>query len=1126
MANKAKVVIPVEVDKRSVSKFYKDLQKIGANVGKMSMGSGMSTTAMMKNVRKMQEATKNLGGAVSKAVTDDVKKMGRVVDELEDNAKQISELESRIATKTASGVGTTGDQIKLGELKKNAKTLSTSLSNLNKSTTKSRSELKKRSDQEKKLQTLTKSKIKNLREEASFSAGGKGADTVKGITGGISKALTTKGAGALGGVAQAAGGAGKLVAGAASSMGIGGMDKVIGMVTKFGPAMSMAAGAITSFVQILLAASDHMTELNKTLVSGTAFLNDMTGDSADYSNAIKGLRQASIDSAGALLQYGKTSKDTAGVINAYTRATTGSLIRTQATLSSMDGGIKEFSERAVVYGAALNMESTAVAEMMGKFRSEAGYAAKDTQRLMNDIVFTVSNAGMPVEKFMNIFNKVIPDVDLFENRIENLIGTMKFLSKSMSPKDVERFMMAFKNMFRGRSFQQKLQTTLIVGAGTTSKMVQEDMINKLSANSKHGARMVELLKKGESGRKEFVKSLNDLKASGEMDATQYGETLKIFENYVLAASGDATKIASSLEGVSQGTAFELMGKEIGAFVGGKLVGIKEHVAEQRGYSQEQIQAMKQYYSTMNASLQSWHDDLRTGSKEADAVLLKMVSNDKKLGAGYAAAAKEGPEALRKFLKENVKEAMVKAALMNTEALVDPMDDAKLMAKEQAKATMSISDKLSNVIAFLLEKIYGVFQPILDVLNDVFEWISDSKEGSIQHENLMNFTKAMEGAETGTSESTASEAKIRGQELHAAVARGYDTESLAEIMEKQIDFKASKSGYVIEAADAMASMMSRGISAKAGGGIYGTGGMASNAEAMEEYRQAFKTYLESGDIQGAVAEAKKAGVSEDIVKGALQEYAEKMGNLQASARVKMAAKVAGSSTRPEELITDQETKLHRKLAARSKAFNTLGDTRYEAGQDVLASLPAAQAAAGAAPSAPSAASSAAAAQTTAANTATAAEAQTMTAAAASATQASTEALAETAQDNQRKVPAPIKTAWHKIITESVREGVEDPLVRHAMLLAKSQSDPAFAATMAAGIGGGGTYGFSGFKDMTTSMATMRGAGVTNEKMLESLKSGARTYHVTINGGSISDPEQFADMFNKAIEKKAQAGEPTG
>lgn len=557
--------------------------------------------------------------------------------------------------------------------------------------------------------------VKNKISGGSFKGllGDLGGGIKKSLMGGIARRGEAKAASA----SLAAGGGEAGMAASAAEIAKAGQ-----MLSAAGLALGAAVAGFAAFIALVKAASDHMTGLNKALISGMGFANDFVSDAKGYRGVMDEMRGAAINSAGAMLRFGKNSEDTMKIINAYAKESTGSLIKTRNTMVSLGGsvesGMQEFATNAIVYGKALNMEAADAAAMMGKFQTEMGYGANQIQDLMKDVVKSAATASMPMSKFMEIFKSVTPDVELYRNRLEELTGTIKLLSKTMSPRDVQQFMDAFKKGFGGTDFKQRLKTVFVAGIGNVNKVLEKGFSSRADTMAKKfGVSQKEFQAAFKGGEKGMAAMLNKLQAQGkELSGTDIGEAMKLASYEGTRQKGGPLNMATALRGASMGETYQIL-KKMSQRFGTGFDGLNEHVIAQLGISEQQYLAMRQ----TNQSMQVWSDQIqktgRTSSKSLnEGIAKRMMAQDDKL--------KDNNEALKAFAKmsgEDQERMLFEASAEHDESMSKQVT-AEDLAQEQVTATTSISEKITNVIAFLLEKLYNVLQPILDLLDDLWGWL--------------------------------------------------------------------------------------------------------------------------------------------------------------------------------------------------------------------------------------------------------------------------------------------------------------------------------------------------------------------------------------------------------------------
>lgn len=722
------VLVRAQADQRSIADVEKDfkslqrrLKDMGVDWGKVSKQASAFTTEL----RTISDAAGTFVKKLGSATTDSLKELGKLsnqLDEAHDKAKELSEAYEKAAPGAKEGIAK--------EMAEQAKAIAGITQMVNAERVARGKEvqqlaklMKAQERYQRKVQEAAKfdmgdmwSGVKDKISSGNFKGifsefGGGLKKSIEGkiARGGMEKAMKAGGAGTEAGAAEMAGAASKMAAA--------------------GAVIAVAAAGFVVFVELVKAASSHMTGLNKTLIQGMGFANDMVSDAKGYRGVMDEFRNAAVDAHGSMLRFGKNSEDYLKVINAYAKTSTGSLIQTRAAmgkLGNFEDVAKSFVESSIMYGKALNMEAEEVAGMMGSFQTEMGYGANQVQELMNGVVQAARTASMPMSKFMEIFKQVTPDVELYRNRLEELTGTIKLLSKTMSPRDVKQFMDAFSKGFGGTDFKQRLKTVFVAGIGNVNSVLEKGFKSRASTMaSKLGADQKEFVTAMKGGEKGMAAMLNKLQAQGkQLSGTDIGEAMKLSSYEAARGKGGPLNMATALRGASSGETYQIL-KKMSQRFGTGFDGLNEHVIAQLGISEQQYLAMRQ----TNQSMEVWGDQIRkTGMTSSKSLNDGIEKRMKALGKTMSDFKKMSGDDQERILFEASQEHEDAMGAAKT------MDD---LAQEQVSATTSISDKISNVIAFLLEKLYNVLQPILDLLDDVWSWLT----GTGKQKDMMKEMKA-------------------------------------------------------------------------------------------------------------------------------------------------------------------------------------------------------------------------------------------------------------------------------------------------------------------------------------------------------------------------------------------------
>ncbi len=534
----------------------------------------------------------------------------------------------------------------------------------------------------------------------------------------------------------------------------GAMGSALSMLSKSVPILAGLAAGLTGLWQLIKAASEHQTKLNKALMEGVGSSGDFTTSTDQYARAVDDVRHAAMDSSKEFLRFGGNSEQALKIVNRYAVESTGSLMKTRTALANLgDGDVQQglvmMAKNAMAFGRALGMEAEDVGSMMGQLQSEAGYAESEIQGVMSNVVKAAATANMPMTKFMSIFRQVLPDVELYQNRLEELTGTIKLLSKAMSPKDVKRFMEAFGKGFSQTDFRQRLKTTLITGVGFVSKTLDTDFSAKAKSMAenfaKYGIKPEEFEKayKGGTGAMaELVsKTQGRAAAQGEqLSGTEISNAMKLARFEGARQKGGALNMATAMKGGGMLSTFKILKEQSQAFTKG-FDGLAEHVIQQTGISEDQYEALRSTSETMQVMRSQIDMYGKTNSKSLNSSLRSLIAQQRGIDEGQVTS---------EMMKKATEDQLFLAAEKSNDDKKAVMT-AEDLAVQQVTATTSIGDKIENIIAYLLEKIYYVLEPILKVLDKVWEWLVGSGDQKAALSRVDRFNAGIQGSTYGTAD---------------------------------------------------------------------------------------------------------------------------------------------------------------------------------------------------------------------------------------------------------------------------------------------------------------------------------------------------------------------------------------
>ena len=880
---KTTILVGAEWDKKSLKELDRDFGKVRKKLSGMKMdwkGVSRESTAAVRDIKNISNAaaefSKDLSHAARLSIKD-LAKLGKELDAAKKKARELKEKAASASTPEEEKAAAVG----ISEAQKEVEKLTRQVKDHRKTDKQYVQELKTAVKAQKRYsEELKKSASytgKDFRKDFSSSmgksySGGRKGDPMTALKGvhGVYKAGKQYSAGVSARSALA-----KSAAGGAGGAGPGGL--AVGL-SKLVPILGGVVAGFAAFLGFIMKCSDAITAMNKTLLDGTGFANDFTAGSKAYTTALDQMRAGSKDATLGLLKFGGTTETTAKTVNAYMKEASGSIIQTRDTMLSLGKGsaakgIELLAKNALLYGKALGMETTDVASMMGKFENEVGLGAGQVQDVMGDIVKAAATSNMPVSKFMNIFHSVTPDLELYINRIEELTGIMKLLSKNMSPGDVKKFMDAFGKGFQGMSFTDRVQTAVVAGVDQTNKLLEKDFkakaavlggtLNELGGSL--GDQFVAAFKTGD--KKTMQDILVKAKAAGAQAST-IGEASKLMGVESDRRMGGAVGTASAMKGAGMWTTIKtlmagvdkVVGKNAGQ--GERISGFRELAATgPMKMSEAQIDAMNQMISSMELYTKSIKDYGSTGSKSMDDALRKIMSSR----TGKAV------EDITAIDLSRATEDDIAAATEASNDMSKSMKTVEDLSQEQADATLSIGDKLSNVIGYILEQIYEKMSSLVKIVSDIFnsilDWLSGDTGktkakaqiekynvkgyGAAETKGFDDYKKALEGGVEGgdATKAAADFYKSRREQLKkesAAAQEKYETTTDPKAKEEALA-AASAAATAIENFDTSLKKNVTELATKGMGEA-----QAKNVAA------GISSQLEKGDIGAAFGSAKAFG----------------------------------------------------------------------------------------------------------------------------------------------------------------------------------------------------------------------------------------------------------------------------
>jgi hypothetical protein len=740
-----KVPIALEIDARSSSNIQKQLDAISKKM-KFDFGrmAKFDTKAQISDIQKIIKGSviigKKLDGGLKKMISDfkaSIENIKEGQERLEDISEEMSAIEDK---------GSPEFKRLEEEREKEIKSLAALRKSFDKLTKENKNNLKllqKQSKLSKKEFDRQKSQIASL---ASFDA----RDEMSGFFSNLKSMISGDVAGGAKGIGSLIARAG--VAGKAKKIQHGledestteeQMGSLLSSMGKLSGAAAAAAGAIASIgalVMLIGKASAAMTGMNKELLSGLGIARDLSAGKATFDKTVDDMRTAVVDFGSEWVYMGISAEDALASVNAFTKSTTGSIVATGTAFKEMTSsydlksGLKVFVEQSKMYANALGMSMTEIAELQGEMVSNIGINANGALNIMEDVVSHAAQANLPLSKFTEIFRSAVPNMDLFKNRITEVTGMIKLMSKTMDPRRVKDFMNTLQKGFDQRGFRDRLKMALVVG----EKQITSTLTKDVTYQAQGIAEGLPEYLRGEFDNAFKSGKLKEFAAKATLSADVSPamiDNINRLERMQRASKGGVTDKASAMKDMSMlGRLKTLEDYSTKLTPGMDLMGLGEHVADMLGVTKDEAEMLIALRQNLDSHMINLSSQGNTGSRSINDGLMKIYQGQGHSFSSFAdfqefmkAESKRNP----KLLRENV---MAAATLQMDQAKKEADREAKNeasldeMTHDLVRLTVSQGDILENLIGALLKKlfsfIYDKLSGVFDILN---RWLGSSEE---------------------------------------------------------------------------------------------------------------------------------------------------------------------------------------------------------------------------------------------------------------------------------------------------------------------------------------------------------------------------------------------------------------
>lgn len=572
------------------------------------------------------------------------------------------------------------------------------------------------------------------------------------------------------------------------------LSSVVGAFAKIGPIISVASSFMMSFVKIMIDAESAAKDFNKTLLStsGTAeFMDGMQSaqDGVDALDAtLKKSRAGYEDFSN--VQWG-INKDMAAGFQSALMAEGVSLRRFDDEISKSTGFVQDHAsavQMGVAYSRAFGVSLNEISQMQGDLMANIGMGLDSVQASFQDMVSSASDAGMATNKFFGIVRSFSADLTLFSLRMEDVTKVLKTLSKTMDPREAQKFLQEISKQYTG-GIADNLKHAIVAGDITLKQEGGSQLEDKLSTLIPQIAK--ELGRKPDDPQMtELVRIIKDPnrdpRAIAKWTTSQNGKLNSGLENAILKAS-----IFSDRQKTQVGRAANLADY-------GPLGKVAVQLQEMRNLlkasnlqlddlgnlSNEQLLAVEQSGTAAVKSLEGLKA-LAAGAHKLQAELVQRVQSGMPLspkdmeqlgklkvtGTGGDAAAQ-----LEKIFDQDKDLSRTFASMDRTQA-DQLLDSGKQIdfQKQTADFQVSLMDKIGVMSDILLGRIYEVLHDIWMDIEDFMAKFSGKgdfgvAERAAARTNNPALIKAFQDNQGSLSDATKAAIEGVGKELIDKVAK--------------------------------------------------------------------------------------------------------------------------------------------------------------------------------------------------------------------------------------------------------------------------------------------------------------------------------------------------------------------
>jgi hypothetical protein len=273
-------------------------------------------------------------------------------------------------------------------------------------------------------------------------------------------------------IGKGAGKAGTAMKGKGAAMG-GGKGAAVAQLGKAALMLSAAVAPLALIAGLLFKIDEQQKDFNSTVLEGASAI-DMQATS------VTGLERNLGDLRGAAVAVSQaTRENTKDILTAMRAANEAGLQYSE--MGKFVGGAgtemekyQKFAKTAVVQARMLGVDINTISEQMATWSEDLGGDLDSMQEHFTNIQKAAMQSGFGTKRLFTAVSQATSGLAIYNTRIDDTIGLMGTLSKSLGKSGATEFVKALQKGFAEEGYQDRFKRLMIAGKGDMAKIMETE----------------------------------------------------------------------------------------------------------------------------------------------------------------------------------------------------------------------------------------------------------------------------------------------------------------------------------------------------------------------------------------------------------------------------------------------------------------------------------------------------------------------------------------------------------------------------------------------------------------------------------------------------------------------------